>query len=363
MDGNNNIRKVEKRKIVISDTISYALKKMDSEGVKLLFVFDENRFESLLSIGDIQRAIINNFPLETKVSAVLRKEIDFATIDERVESIKSRMLMGRAELMPVLDEKGQLVDVVFWEDIFPERAIPKDKINLPVVIMAGGKGTRLKPLTNIIPKPLIPIGDKSIIEDIIDNFVEIGCERFYISVNYKAEAVKHHFSQIESKRYEVVFFQEKRPLGTAGSLHLIKGEINTPFFVSNCDIVINEDYSEIVKYHQRNKNELTIVSALKSFSIPYGIIETQQNGELTAITEKPELNFQINSGMYLLEPNLLNEIPENTFFHITDLIEKIRDRGGKVGVFPVSEKSWVDIGDWQEYLKNINLKKSNYENK
>jgi NDP-sugar pyrophosphorylase family protein len=172
-----------------------------------------------------------------------------------------------------------------------------------------------------------------------------------LSVNYKAETIKHYFNQLKKNEYKVAYFQEEKPLGTAGSLFLIKDKIKSTFFVSNCDIIINADYIEILKYHRENKNELTIVSALKHYPIPYGTIETKEDGVLIELKEKPELTFQINSGMYILEPHLLNEIPENDFFHITQLIENIQRRNGKVGVFPVSEGSWKDIGDWSEYLK------------
>jgi NDP-sugar pyrophosphorylase family protein len=216
--------------------------------------------------------------------------------------------------------------------------------------MAGGKGTRLKPLTNVIPKPLIPIGDKTIVEKIMDRFMSVGCRDFYFSVNYKAETIRHYFDTIEHKDYEITYFKEDKPLGTAGSLYLIRDKIETTFFVSNCDIIIDEDYSEILKYHRENKNELTIVAALKHYSIPYGTIKTGDNGLLIELIEKPELTFQINSGMYIMEPHLLSEIPENVFFHITHLIENIKKRNGKIGVFPVSEGSWKDIGERDMYL-------------
>ena len=141
-------------------------------------------------------------------------------------------------------------------------------------------------------------------------------------------------------------------MGTAGSLSLLKGKVNETFFVSNCDIIIEQDYSEILDFHRANQNEISIVAALKHYPIPYGTIESCEGGKLVNITEKPELTFKINSGMYILEPHLLEEIPKNQFFHITHLIEKIHQRRGNLGVFPVSEKSWKDIGEWDEYLKS-----------
>jgi dTDP-glucose pyrophosphorylase len=351
--------KGSKEKIIDSISISFdepilaALKQMDVVKRKILIVFDGNQFKGLISIGDVQRAILNNISLDNPIEQVLRKSIDVAYQGDSFNFIKEKMITGRAELMPVLSAEGSLIDVIFWEDLFPEKSIPKSQFNVPVVIMAGGKGTRLRPLTNVIPKPLIPLGDKTIIEEIMDRFVEVGSKHFYLSVNYKAETIKHYFKQLKSKAYKIDYFQEVMPLGTAGSLHLIKDKINSTFFVSNCDIIINEDYSSIMNYHVENRNELTIVSALKHYPIPYGTIETGRDGVLTKLTEKPELIFQINSGMYILESHLLKEVPENHFFHITSLIENILKRNGRVGVFPVSEGSWIDIGEWSEYIDSM----------
>ncbi|MBN1340511.1 MAG: nucleotidyltransferase family protein, partial [Bacteroidales bacterium] len=335
-------------------TILAALKQMDNTGRKLLLVFDGNRFESLLSIGDIQRAIIKNISLETPVDQILRQNIRVAGSDESLDEIKARMIRYRTECMPVLEKDGALKDVSFWEDLFrPGEKMVKADLGLPVVIMAGGEGKRLKPLTNILPKPLFPIGDKTIIERIMEKFEEVGCNEFFVSVNYKAEMVKFYLKQQKKDTADLVYLHEDKPLGTAGSLFLLKEKINRTFFVSNCDIIVDQDYSEIYNFHVENKNEITIVAALKHLQIAYGTLETGENGKLLKLIEKPDLTFKINSGLYILEPHLLSEIPENTFFHITDLIANVLERKGRVGVFPVSEKSWKDIGEWKEFLKNF----------
>lgn len=229
-----------------------------------------------------------------------------------------------------------------------------DKIDVPVVIMAGGLGTRLKPITNVIPKPLIPINEKTILETIIDQFEKIGCSKYYLSVNYKSEIIEYYLAHLD-KNHDITFLKEDKPLGTIGSVSLLKGKIDKPFFVSNCDIIVDQDYRDVFDYHLNNKNDITIVTAIKSFHIPYGVIETGENGLMKGISEKPDMSYMINTGVYILEPQLINEIPENTFYHITDLIEKVRKNGGRVGCFPVSEKSWTDIGDWNEYLKIIKI--------
>ncbi len=334
-----------------------ALKKMDVLDKKLLIVLKEDIFFGLLSAGDIQRAIIQNKPLETPVADILRKNIRIAKPEDTFETIRQMMFDFRMELCPVVNEQQEIVKVYFWEDVFQEnKPQPKTPFNLPVVIMAGGFGTRLKPLTNVLPKPLIPIGEKTMLEEIFDRFNQYGCNRFYLSVNYKADLIKFYLDSLKLP-FQIDYFIEEKPLGTAGSLNLLKHSISETFFVSNCDIIIEQDYSEILSYHQENKNEITLVAALKHYPIPYGILETAEIGKLLSLHEKPELTFKINSGMYVLEPHLLNEIPEDEFFHITQLIDKVMQRKGKVGVFPVSEKSWKDIGEahlLKQYFNNGN---------
>ena len=201
-------------------------------------------------------------------------------------------------------------------------------------------------------KPLVPINDKTMLEHIFDRFNRYGCSKYYISVNYKSSLIQFYLKQ-QNLPYTINYFEEDKPLGTAGSLSLLKNDLKETFFVSNCDILIEQDYSEILKYHRENHNELTVIAALKNYSIPYGTIDTGENGQLIMLSEKPNFIFKINSGMYILEPHLLDYIPENKIFHITTLIEKINKRNGKVGVFPVSEKSWKDVGEWDEYVRNI----------
>lgn len=340
--------------IQLNSTILEALRQMDKSEKRLLIVFDNNKFFSLLSIGDIQRALIKGVPLENKVVDILREDITVATTNDTYTKIKNDMLDQRIECMPVIDDQKNLVDIYYWENVFGIETKRKEvSLNLPVVIMAGGKGSRLEPITNILPKALIPLGKKTIMEEIMDKFIDVGCHEFYLSVNYKAEMIKHYFDSLNNPDYIINYFQEPKPLGTAGSMYLLKNKINSTFFVSNCDIVIDQDIEDIYSYHSDNKNDITIVAALKHYKIPYGTIETGENGVLKKLIEKPELTFQINSGFYILEPETLDLIPNNQFFHITELIERVRRNSGRVGVFPVSQGSWKDIGEWDEYLKNI----------
>ena len=344
------------KEICISQEASIisALKLMDAIRHKLLIVIKDKKFYSLLSIGDIQRAIIKGVDMNSPISTILREKTKVASVNDDMKVVKATMKERSNEFMPIVDDDNNLVDVIFWEDLFESQPSPrKSNLNLPVIIMAGGQGSRLRPLTNILPKPLIPIGEQTMMEDIMDRFVNCGCKRFYISVNYKADTIKRYFDNLEGKPYKISYFQEDKPLGTAGSLHLLNGQINTTFFVSNCDIIIDDDYSEILKYHRENKNEITVVAAIKNMSIPYGTLETKEGGLLADIKEKPNYMFKINTGMYILEPHLINEIPVDEFYHITFLIEKLMKQGRRVGVYPINEGSWIDVGNWDEYLKQF----------
>ena len=342
---------IQNRVISNDSTLLEALKLMDAIDKKLLVIYEKEKYIGLLSAGDIQRAIIQNKPLTTEIKEVLRSNLTVASSNDSFESIKKMMLDYRMELCPVVSEENKIVKIYLWEDMF-EGDKPKvaSKIEIPVVVMAGGFGTRLRPLTNVLPKPLIPIGEKTMLEEIIDRFSVYGCNEFHISVNYKADLIKFYIDNLNLSQ-DINYFKEEKPQGTAGSLSLLKGKIHKTFFVSNCDILIDQDYSEILDFHRKQKNELTIVAALKHYKIPYGTLEMGNGGELLELKEKPDMSVWVNTGMYILEPNLLDEIPNEGLYHITYLIEKLKNSGRKVGVFPVSEGSWIDTGEWDEYNK------------
>lgn len=343
--------------ISASSTLMDALRQMDAVGRKLLVVLEDEIFQGVLSIGDLQRAILSQKPLETKISDVLRTIITVAHPNDSRDDIKAKMLELRSEAMPVVDDNKKLIEIVHWEDVFgAAKKAEENSMNLPVVIMAGGQGTRLRPLTNVIPKPLIPVGEKTMLETIVESFTQYGCDTFHLSVNYKAELIKYYLETNPVENASFSYFEETKPLGTAGSLSLLKDHIKDTFFVTNCDILVEQDYTEIYKYHKENNNELTVVGALKHIDIPYGTLEVGENGILEDITEKPSLTYLINSGLYILEPHLIEEIPNDEFYHITHLIGKLMKENRRVGVFPVSEKSWKDIGEWKEYMKFIDLK-------
>jgi NDP-sugar pyrophosphorylase family protein len=192
----------------------------------------------------------------------------------------------------------------------------------------------------------MPIGDKPIIEMIVNKFFDHGCKRFYLSLNYKSNLIKAYFSDFEHE-YKIDYILEEKPLGTAGSLHFLRNTIKKTFFVSNCDILIEADYSDILEFHLRKKNKITLVSSMKNFTIPYGVCKILNGGVLKNISEKPEYDFLVNTGMYILEPAVLSDVPKNRFYNITELINDYLKKGERVGVYPVSEKSWLDTGQFE----------------
>ena len=355
--------KLEFRELCVDRGISIleAMQKMDLVGHKLLMVGEDvssSKFKltGLLSIGAIQRAIVRGVSPKEPIGDVLRKGIVVCTTKDSGEKIKAEMMRCRSEYMPIVDAAGHVADVVFWEDLFGESQSVRatvGKYDMPVVVMAGGEGTRLRPLTNILPKPLLPIGKKTIIETIMDRFVGIGCRRFYVSLNYMADTIERYLTEHNDGRYEFTFFREDLPMGSGGSLSLIRDQIKDPFWVTNCDNILQQDLAEIVEVHRQNKNEMTVVAAVKTMKLPYGNLVTGDHEQVVRVEEKPEFLFRVNTGVYILEPHLLNDIPERQYFPITDLMNIIINRQGRVGSFPITDGSWCDIGNWEDYTKAL----------
>ena len=248
-----------------------------------------------------------------------------------------------------------VVDYITWDRAFSaDTFIVKQKgdLSLPVVIMAGGKGTRLEPVTTIIPKPLIPVGSKTIVEHIIDRFSEHNIDTFYFTLNYLGEMIRAYIESVdENNNFHYIF--EEEFLGTAGSLKLGKDILPPTFIVSNCDTIVEADFSEIVSFHEQNKAMLTIVSAFFHNKIPYGVIEFNEDGVVNRIHEKPESTVVINTGSYIVNTECLDYIPDGQLFHMTDLIERLMADGKKVCTYPVNENEYIDIGQWDEYRKAV----------
>lgn len=333
-------------------TLIGALKRMDETEAKLLMVTDDGHLLGLLSIGDVQRGILARLPMSTPADKILRKDFLYCGVNDFPQKIRELMLENRCEYMPLVGENFTLVNVIAWEELFGVRK-PVNKRRAPVAIMAGGLGLRMKPLTNVIPKPLIPVGDKSILERIISNFADSGCDEFFLCVNYKAAMIEYYLSTVDLGKAALAMVTEDKPLGTAGALRLLRGKVKEPFYVTNCDILVDADYAELLAHHEKTGDKITIVSALKTMDIPYGVLHFLEGGVLDRIEEKPVQSISVNTGMYVVDPSVLDLIGDDESIGFPDLVDRVRREGGKVGIFPVSEKSWYDIGNWDEYVATL----------
>lgn len=341
--------------IEMDTQVRQAMKQLEESAHKTLFVINSNsQLVGTLTDGDIRRWILKGGSLKDTIEQVCNRNPYYVRGEYNLPDIKQEMLSRNIHCVPVVNHEAEITELIFWEAVFKEDGIAKllKQIDIPVVIMAGGKGARLDPFTKILPKPLIPIGDRSIIEIIIDSFLAYGVNKFYISVNYKSKIIKAYFEEL-APSYFIEYVHEDKPLGTAGSLKYLSGKIKSSFIVTNCDILIHSDYSDLVDFHTMNSNDITVVASMKNYHIPYGICEIENGGALIRITEKPEYNFLVNTGMYILSPEILSLIPDNEIFHMTDLISVLKEKGRKVGVFPISENSWLDTGEWAEYKKTL----------
>ncbi len=336
-------------------SIKQAMRQLSDLGEKDLFVIDEKgMLLGSLSDGDIRKWILKEGSLDASVEAICNKKHQCVDISFDPQAVKDIMLSYKIECVPVVDENRHVVKVLTWDEIFAgkvERIL--EQLNVPVVIMAGGKGSRLDPFTRILPKSLIPVGDKPVIEVIMDKFAQHGINDFYISVNHKARMIKSYFEDANNK-YKISYVEEDKPLGTAGSLRMLQGRLTEPFIVTNCDVLINVDYAQLVRFHQEEGYDLTLVVSCRHYVIPYGVCEISDGGSLKHIKEKPELDFLINTGMYVVNNAILSLLPEGEVFNFNELILKAKAAGFRIGVFPVNEKSWMDVGQWEEYNKTVN---------
>lgn len=339
------------KKFVVNGDISIveAMGKIDDNAKGILFVVDEKGIlAGCVTDGDIRRWLIKTGDLNACIEKAMKRSPKYLFAKEK-DRAKKFMEDESITAVPILNDQMIIQDVVLLSET-NEKKDKKHKANLsdiPVVIMAGGKGTRLYPYTKILPKPLIPIGDTPILERIINCFTEYGIDTYYLTVNYKKGMIKSYFSDL-APNYTIKYVEENKPLGTGGSVKLIEDKIEVPFFVTNCDALILTDYSELYDYHKKAGNDITIVSALKNVVIPYGVLHSKENGELIDFEEKPRLSYFINTGMYVVNPDTIQEIPDDCVFHMTNLVEKIKNKGGKIGVYPVSEDSFLDMGEFDE---------------
>ena len=321
-----------------------AMKKIDSISPKIVFIAEKNKVIASLTDGDIRRFLLSGGSLnEPAIFAGNSHPLCAKNEYEAIELYDKNTFTA----IPIIDKNNEIINIFIGKK---NKIKSSKKLNIPIVINAGGKGTRLEPYTKILPKPLIPVGELPIIEHIMQGFAEYGCEKFSMIVNYKKELIKAYFNENE-KKYDITWYDEEKPLGTGGGLCYLKNKINETFIFTNCDNLLLSNYDSIIRFHRENKNHITMICALKNVKIPYGVVEMGENGSIKSMKEKPEFSFLTNTGIYVVEPNVIDNIEDNVPTGFPDIIEREIKNGNKIAIYPVSEKEWLDMGQISELEK------------
>lgn len=331
---------------LISDTVSVssAVKAIDEGGKKVVFCLRENRLSGCFTDGDMRRYILRDGDMHKPVSQAMNPApISFPL--SREEDARKLIQDSGVVAVPIVDECGAVIKIFFrGDDTSIVRLLPEP---VPLVVMAGGRGTRLYPFTKILPKPLIPIGETPILDRIMDRFGQHGVQDVYLVLHHKRNMIRAYYNEA-CLPYNIHFVDEERPLGTGGGLSLLKGRINSTFFLSNCDCLLDTDYLCIYEYHKSHENAITMVVAAKNMGLPYGVVDLDSQGNLRAIREKPEYSFLVNTGIYIMEPEVIGLIGENEQIDVPELAVRLMASGGRVGGYPITEKSWLDMGQFSE---------------
>ena len=332
-------------------TLLEALAKINSLAPEPLVLFvldDEKRMVGTLTDGDSRRALIAGASVNDKVSKIMHRSFNYMKVEE-LDDVKElkRQKELQMRLVPVLDKEHHIVEIVNLE---------KYKTRLPIdaVLMAGGKGERLRPLTEKTPKPLLPLGNKAIIDHNIDHLISYGVKHINVTVNYLREQIEEHFADPRGE-VKVDTVREPKYLGTIGSIRFVKEFHNDTILVMNSDLFTNINYEDFYLHFKEHDAEMSVAAVPYTVSVPYGIFDLEGR-EIQGIIEKPTYNYYANAGIYLIKRSALDEIPEETFFNATDLIEKLIAENKKVIRFPLNG-TWIDIGNPQEYQKANELVK------
>ena len=319
-------------------------------GKVALVVKADNTLLGTITDGDVRRALLGGIGLEAIVDQVMNTEPKTLNEADDSATIFSFMQSQNIRNVPIVNANGQVIRVANLADII----IPDRKDNW-VVIMAGGLGTRLHPLTHNVPKPMLKVAGSPVLEILIQNFISQGFYRFYVSVNYLADQIKEHFGDGSRYGVEVRYLEEKQPLGTAGSLSLLQHKPENPFIVINGDIVTNIRFTEMLDFHMEDQATVTMGVREHAVQIPYGVVELD-GCQVSELSEKPTEKYFINTGIYVLDPEALSYVPDNTELTMPELMKKAQVDDKKVQAFPVTQ-SWLDIGRMEDFAKAESLLK------
>lgn len=343
---------IESKNIIYKDkTLLEALSQINSIGTGplVLFVVDnKQRMVGTLTDGDSRRALIAGASVNDKAETVMHRNFNFMHVDDStnvLEILRQKEL--HMKLVPILDDEKHIVDII---------NLDKYKTRLPVdaVLMAGGKGERLRPLTEKTPKPLLPVGDKAIIDHNVDRLISYGIQHINVTINYLKEQIEEHYNKPRNG-IQIQTVREPQYLGTIGSIRFVPHFYNDTVLLMNSDLFTNIDYEDFYLHFKQHDAEMSVAAVPYNISIPYGVLDLDGRN-VRGLLEKPKYNYYANAGIYLIKRRALEEIPVNQFFNATDLVEKLISEGKKVIRYPLNG-TWIDIGNPQEYQKAKDLVK------
>lgn len=324
-------------------TIKLAMETIDKSCKGIALIVDEDfRLKGTVTDGDVRRAILQGLSVDEKAEKIMNCHFTFVTKNYTIRLIENIFIQKSIYQIPVLDDEMRVVDIIFYQDLHK-----KEVRDNWVVIMAGGTGTRLLPLTRDIPKPMLKVGRKPILETIIEQVKSYGFSNIILCVNYKADIIERYFQDGSNFGVNIVYVRENRKLGTAGAIKLVERYLAKPFFVINGDVLTKLNFEQFLSHHINRENKITVAVREYGHQIPYGILEIQDE-RLTDIKEKPSFRYFVNGGVYCLQPEVVKYIPENEYFDITQLIDIYLRADDKVGSFLITEY-WMDIGQLENY--------------
>ena len=332
-------------------TLRDAMAAIDSGGIGIALLVDAKcRLIRTVTDGDLRRAILGGHALDSQLAAAIEmittRAITAPIGTPRVEQL-SIMLNAQVRHLPLLQPDGTVADLACAD------RVPEEMLELQAVIMAGGFGTRLRPLTDDTPKPMLPVGGRPLMERTIESLQKAGIHRINVTTHFMPEKIMKHFGGGQRFGVELNYVSEEQPLGTAGALRLIS-EVDEPLLVMNGDILTNIDFRSLMKFHREHNAKLTVAVRQYEMQVPYGVVEAK-DGVVTGLREKPRITFLVNAGIYLLEPSVLKQIPDAGRYDMTDLISRLLNNGETVVGYPVMEY-WLDIGkhdDFQQAQEDV----------
>lgn len=335
----------EKSIILENSSIMDAVKAIDESGMQIALIVDKDRkLKGILTDGDIRRAVLKGVDFSDKIDSIMKKNPAVARVGQSNAEIRDIMRSKQVHQIPIVDDEERVQNIVLFVDV-----IGKRRHDNYIVLMAGGLGTRLMPLTENVPKPLLKVGTKPILEIILESFIEKGFYNFFLSVNYRSEMIESYFGDGSKWDVNIRYIKEEKKLGTAGSLSLLPNIPDKPFIVMNGDILTKVDFSSLLSYHISENAIATMAVREYCSMIPYGVIKTNEN-IITSISEKPIEKYMVNAGIYVLNPSVVEIVKKNSYADMPGLFEMLIDMGNRTTVFPIREY-WIDIGKMDDFKK------------